>query len=78
MSLKFITEGHYKDESAEYMSIWTFKKKKGIKPNSNAINYEDAISISCSDRKWLPFNASNQFKNGWHYNVICLEDFYTK
>lgn len=78
MSLEFIKEGHYKDENAEYMSIWAYKNKNKIGSNSNQENYEDALRISCSDRKWLPFNQSNNFKNGWHYNLNCLLEFYGK
>ncbi len=76
MSLQFLEEGHYKGESAEYMSIWTYKRKKSVLPNDTSSNYEDAKNIICDDRKWLPFNQSNRFKEGWHYNVVCLQSYY--
>lgn len=76
MNLQFLEEGHYKSESGEYMSIWTYKRKMGVFPNDTSVNYEDAKNIICDDRKWMPFNQSNRFKEGWHYNVACLHAFY--
>ena len=77
MSLLFIEEGHYKEGERIYLSIWTYKKLKSIKPNDTSTNYNDAKNIICSDRKWLPFNESNRFKEGWHYEVNCLDNFYS-
>lgn len=76
MNLVFIDEGHYKEENKEYMSIWTYKRNFGVQPNDNQTNYMDATKIKCPDRKWLPFNQSNRFKEGWHYEVNCLISFY--
>jgi hypothetical protein len=71
----YISEGHYKDNDGnEYMSIWTFKRTNGLQIDTNQ-NYEDAKSISCSDKFFGPFNASNRFKEGWMYNVNCLREF---
>jgi len=72
-----IGEGHYRDDNGnEYMSIWTYKNKNHIEPNTNGANYEDARNISCNDKFWGPFHESNQFKNGWMYNVEDLNEFY--
>lgn len=76
MSLEFIKEGHYQEGENEYMSIWAFKIAHEIEPNRNEVNFNDAKLIVCFDRKWLPFNQSNVFKEGWHYNIECLKTFY--
>jgi len=78
MNLQFLEEGHYKSDTEEYMSIWTYKRKKRVSPNDTSSNYEDAKNIVCGDRKWLAFNQSNRFKEGWHYNVNCLDTFYKR
>jgi hypothetical protein len=71
---KYISEGYYRDiKGNEYMSIWTYKGKNSI---SSGDNYQDARDISCSDKFWGPFNESNRFKEGYMYNVDCLNDFY--
>ena len=73
---EFISEGHYRDNNGnEYMSIWTYKRKNGLSGDSSQ-NYQDAKDISCGDKFWGPFNASNRFKEGYMYNVECLNDFY--
>lgn len=74
--LTYISEGYYRNENNEYMSIWTFKIKNGIKPNDTEQNYEDAKNIPCADKYKKPFNASNKFKEGWMYNVNDLKEFY--
>ena len=74
----FIKEGHYVNGNDEFMSIWTYKNVNGIYPNDRERNYEDAKAIQCSDRHWKPFNASREFKAGWHYNVECLDIYFKK
>jgi len=76
MQIEFISEGFYKEGEDEYMSIWSFKKAFGLGLNDNQTNYQEAKSIICSDRKWLPFNQSENFIAGWHYNIECLHEFY--
>lgn len=72
----YISEGHYSDNDGNvYMSIWTFKRANSLQSDTNQ-NYEDAKNISCSDKFFGPFNASNRFKEGWMYNVNCLKEFY--
>ena len=69
-----IGEGHYQDNNGnEYMSIWTYKRKRGI---TSGDNFQDAKDISCSDKFWGPFTMSDQFKKGYMYNVECLNEFY--
>jgi len=73
----FISEGHYRDNNGNnYMSIWTYKNTNGIFPNDNQTNYNDAKKINCSDKFWGAFNASNKFKEGYMYNVECLDNFF--
>ncbi len=76
MGIEFIEEGHYREGQIEYFSIWTFKRKFNIQPNNNSTNYEDAKQMVCPNRKWLPFNQSDRFKSGWHYESQCLFNFY--
>jgi hypothetical protein len=73
----YVSEGHYRDNGGnEYMSIWTYKKKNYMTSNTNDINYQDAKAITCSDKFWGHFNASDRFKEGWMYNIECLKKFY--
>jgi hypothetical protein len=72
MKLEFIKEGHYREDDKSYWSIWAFKREHGISPNDNQTNYKDAININCNDKKWLPFNQSNRFTEGWHFEESFL------
>lgn len=72
MKLEFIKEGHYCEDDKSYWSIWAFKNEQGISPNDNQTNYNDAININCNDKKWLPFNQSNRFTEGWHFEESFL------
>jgi len=76
MGLEFIKEGHYVDGNNVYKSLWIYKKERGISDNSNSTNYQEATQIQCSDKHWMPFNQSEHFRAGWHYNKSCLEEFY--
>jgi hypothetical protein len=78
MRLEFLEEGHYKEGENQYMSIWTYKRLFNLNSNETTTNYEEAKRIVCEDRKWLPFNESNRFKAGWHYNLGCLKAFYER
>ena len=72
----YLSEGHYSDKDGnEYMSIWTYKIQNNMENNTSK-NYQDAKDISCSDKFWGPFNQSNRFKEGYMYNVECLNKFY--
>jgi hypothetical protein len=75
-NLNFIGEGHYRDNNGkEYMSIWTYKIKNGIRTGDN---YQEAKDIPCTDKFWGPFSKSPNFKEGWMYNVSDLNEFYNK
>jgi hypothetical protein len=76
MKLEFLEEGYYREGDDQYMSIWTYKRKNGMTPNDTGSNYEDAKNMTCYNRKWLPFNQSNRFKEGWHYDLGYLVTFY--
>ena len=80
MSLKYVDEGHYKNETTgdEYMSIWTYKRKNGMGNSSNEINFEDAKKITCIDKHWMPFNKSENFKSGYIYNINDLKEYYNR
>ena len=43
---------------------------------STSTNFEDAKRINCNNRQWLPFNNSNRFREGWHYDISFLVIFY--
>lgn len=73
----YIGEGHYEGENGkEYMSIWTFKRNNNIGTNNRDQNYEDAIALSDTDKFKGPFNKSEEFKQGWMYEVNALKSFY--
>lgn len=76
MKLEFVKEGHYKGDRVEYWSIWAFKNEHEILPNDTSTNFEDAKRINCNNRQWLPFNNSNRFREGWHYDISFLVIFY--
>lgn len=73
-NISYVAEGYYKDNNGkEYMSIWTFKRKNGI---TTGDNFEEAKAINCSDKFKAPFNATDRFREGWMYSVVCLVEFY--
>lgn len=73
----YIGEGHYKsDDGREFMSIWTFKIKFGIRSNNTQQNYEDAVALSNVSKFRGPFSQSPNFKEGWMYEVEALKSFY--
>lgn len=75
----FISEGHYKDnEGVEFMSIWTFKKKNFINPNTTEANGQDALQMQDFNRFRGPYNQSPNFKEGWMYDTRQLNEFYSK
>lgn len=76
MGIQFIEEGQNSGGQIKYFSIWTFKQKFNVQPNNNSINYEDAKQMVCPNRRWLPFNQSDRFKSGWHYESRCKFNFY--
>ena len=76
---EFLGEGHYRHHNGtEYMSIWTYKRKKRILLNNPQLNYKEAKEMDCSNKFWGPFNASDNFKEGWMYDVEYLNEFYDR
>lgn len=37
-SPEYISNGHYKIDGIDFMSVWTYKNKKGIEPNNTTSN----------------------------------------
>ena len=71
--------GHYVIDGIEYMSIWTYKKKKGMMNNSNSINGAEAIELTSngvsSKRSKPDFGG---FDNIYLYPYTDLNNFYKK
>lgn len=42
-SPEYISNGHYKVDEEEFMSIWTYKNNQGIKPNDIESNGSDGM-----------------------------------
>lgn len=43
--LEYISNGFYKIEGEEFMSIWSYKKSNYISPNTNSVNGDDGIEL---------------------------------
>lgn len=43
--LEYISNGFYKIEGEEFMSIWSYKKRNDISPNTNSVNGDDGIEL---------------------------------
>ena len=43
---EYISNGHYLIDGVEYMSIWTYKKIKGVGENSTQMNASEARTFS--------------------------------
>lgn len=42
---EYVSNGHYLINGNEFMSIWTFKKIKGIEPNFDGVNGPEGIKL---------------------------------
>jgi len=42
-SSEYISNGHYKVDGEDFMSIWTYKNKKRIEPNDTKTNGSDGL-----------------------------------
>lgn len=76
-SKEYISNGHYKIDGVDYMSVWTFKKKQCIEPNNNNANGSEGQQLNK-----LGFNIHSStpdfggFSTIYIYPVEELEKYY--
>ncbi len=69
--------GHYIIDGIEYMSIWTYKKKKGHSNNSNSVNGEEGIQLTANGVETKRTKPDfGGFDNIYVYPVEELNKFY--
>lgn len=76
-SEEYISNGHYRINGVNFMSVWTFKKKQGIEPNNNSANGSEGQELNK-----LGFNIHSStpdfggFSTIYIYPVEELEKYY--
>jgi hypothetical protein len=76
-SKEYVSNGHYKINGTDFMSIWTFKKKHNINPNDNNSNGSEGQELNN-----LCFNIHSSspdfggFSTIYIYPVEELESYY--
>jgi hypothetical protein len=76
-SEEYISNGHYRINGVDFMSVWTFKKKHGIEPNNNSANGSEGQELNK-----LGFNIHSStpdfggFSTIYIYPVEELEKYY--
>jgi hypothetical protein len=71
--------GHYLIDGIEYMSVWTYKKKKDMPNNSNSMNGAEAIKLSTNGVKSMRSKPDfGNFDNIYIYPVSRFEEFLSK
>ena len=75
---EYRNNGHYQINDIDFMSIWTFKNKHNIQPNTNASNGEDAQALMA---KGGIFHTSspdfgNQFAKIYIFTVTSLNNYF--
>ena len=77
-SPEYISNGHYKIQGEEFMSIWTYKRLKGITPNTNKNNGSEGIKLLTEIDK--PHHTCvpdiGNFDEVYLYPLSALEKFY--
>jgi hypothetical protein len=76
-SEEYISNGHYRINGEDFMSVWTFKKKYGIFPNTNQSNGEDGQTLMSEDVTFYPTKPDfGGFNTIYVYPVTELKKFY--
>lgn len=76
-SKEYIGNGHYRVGGIDFMSIWTFKKKYGLEPNTTDVNGSEG-----QDLNRLGFNMHSStpdfggFSTIYIYPVEQLKKYY--
>lgn len=75
---EYISNGFYKIDGENYMSIWSYKKEKNISPNTNSENGEDGIQMF--NQGFKSYESEPDFGNFGKvllYPLEKLNEFYT-
>ncbi|MBX3164458.1 MAG: hypothetical protein KF900_08255 [Bacteroidetes bacterium] len=76
-SSEYIENGHYKINEVDFMSVWTFKNKYGIKPNDNTNNGTQGKELI---QRGIEYHASTPdfggFEEIYIYPVEALKNYY--
>jgi uracil-DNA glycosylase len=74
---EYLSNGFYKIEGEEFMSIWSYKKRNDISPNTNSINGDDGIELF--NQGIMSFESKPDFGNFDKvllYPKVDLDRFY--
>ena len=74
---EYIANGHYNIDGIHFMSIWTFKNKHGLEPNSNKVNGIQGIELTAKGvGTFDSIPDFGNFDSVLLYPVSSLEDYY--
>ncbi len=74
---EYISNGHYNIDGIHYMSIWTYKNKHGIEPNTNKINGTQGAEMTAKGIETCDSIPDiGNFDSVFIYPVSVLEDYY--
>lgn len=74
---EYISNGHYLIDGVNYMSVWTYKNKNRIEPNTTRINGSEGIQLSA--RNITIYESEPDYGNFGKillYPEAVLEEFY--
>lgn len=69
--------GHYEIAGVKFMSIWAFKKKHGITPNSSNVNGKEGQELAAKGGDIHDSTPDvGSFDKVFIYKVTSLEEYY--
>jgi len=75
---EFKSNGDYIIDGEHYMSVWTYKIRKGISPNTNSSNGSDSLQILRKGaRTFMSIPDKGNFDKVQLFRVEDLNDFYS-
>jgi hypothetical protein len=75
-SPEYISNGHYNVEGNDWMSIWTYKGKNGITPNSTSTNGSDGLEMYAKYESIESKPDFGGFSKIYIFKVSDLDQFY--
>lgn len=73
---EYISNGHYRVEGEDFMSIWTFKNKKGITPNDTASNGSAGLHMKAAYESIPTVPDFGNFDTIYVFNVRDLSTYF--
>lgn len=75
---EYVSNGNYSMNGERFMSVWSYKKDKGIEPNTNSVNGKEGIELSA--KNITIYESEPDFGNFgmvYLYPYAVLEEFYS-